>query len=144
MIEFFLVRDFSQFRIVNVGFHFFFANCLAYFQIFSFHFAELWQNVMAYVPREELLRKLATLTQISSFFFLQEVKLLLKIFHGTDRTFDSSVRSAAAEILLENKPTTAVVRNLLLTTMADTGSYELSTYLSKKIVDMAKYNPTLR
>ena len=77
-------------------------------------------------------------------FFLQEVKLLLKIFHCTDRTFDSSVRAGAAEILLENKPTTAVVRNLLLATMEDTKSYELSTYLSKKIVDMAKYNPTLR
>ena len=70
--------------------------------------------------------------------------MLLKIYHCTEQTFDSSVRAATAEILLENKPTTSVVRSLLLATMGDTANFELSGYLSKKIVDMAKYNPTLR
>ena len=76
--------------------------------------------------------------------FFQEVKTLLKIFHQTDRTFDSSIRAAAAELLLENKPTTTIVRNLLLSAMGDTTQFELSTYLSKKIVDLAKYNSKLR
>lgn len=78
------------------------------------------------------------------YFTEKEVKTLLKIYHCTERTFDSSVRAATAELLLENKPTTAVVRNLLLATMSDTTQFELSSFLSKKIVDMAKYNPTLR
>ena len=82
--------------------------------------------------------------QIYIFTVFQEVKILLKIYHQTDRTFDSSIRAATAEILLENKPTTAVVRNLLLSAMGDTTQYELSTYLSKKIVDLAKYNTKLR
>lgn len=74
----------------------------------------------------------------------KDIKSLLKIYHQTERTYDTSVRAVAAELLLKLTPSTAVVRNLLLAAQGDQVNFELSTFLLRKIVDIAKYNSELR
>lgn len=74
----------------------------------------------------------------------KDIKSLLKIYHQTERTYDSSVRAAAAEILLNLSPTTVVVRNLMLAAEGDQTNFELSTFTLRKIVDIVKYNVQLR
>ena len=58
--------------------------------------------------------------------------------------YDSSVRAAAAEILLNIDPSKSTVLNLMLAAQGDQAQYELSTFLLRKIVDVAKYSPKLR
>lgn len=74
----------------------------------------------------------------------KEKQALLKIFHQTDRTYDSSVRASAAELLLGYNSSVATVINIFLSAVKDQKQHELSTFILRKVVDMAKYNSKLR
>ena len=70
--------------------------------------------------------------------------MLLKIFHQTERPYDSSVRASAAEILLTTNTSEVTVRNIMLAAIGDQTQHELCTFILRKLVDLAKYNPELR
>ncbi|KAL4240543.1 hypothetical protein ACF0H5_001335 [Mactra antiquata] len=74
----------------------------------------------------------------------EDIKCLLKIFHQTDSTFDSSVRASVAEVLLSVRPTPTIVSNLMIAAMQDQDNFELSTFTLRKLVDMIKYSEALR
>lgn len=80
----------------------------------------------------------------TEFFNEKDIKSLLKIFHQNERTFDSSVRAAAAELLLTVRPTAEVVSGIMLAAIGDQSNFELSTFILGKLVDTLKYNPALR
>lgn len=69
---------------------------------------------------------------------------LLKIFHQTERNYDSSVRAVAAEMLLTVRPSETTVRNIMLAAMGDQTQHELATFVLRKLVDLTKYNTELR
>ncbi|WAQ96562.1 MTP-like protein [Mya arenaria] len=73
-----------------------------------------------------------------------EQQVLLKIFHQTERTYDSSVRASAAELLLGQNTSKSTVINILLSAMHDQKQHELSTFILRKIVDLARYDKQLR
>ncbi|XP_045214239.2 microsomal triglyceride transfer protein large subunit-like [Mercenaria mercenaria] len=85
------------------------------------------------------------LRRISSQYIEEkDIKSLLKIYHQTERTYDTSVRAASVELLLSLRPSTSIVRNLMLAAQGDQINFELSTFILRKIVDIAKYSPELR
>ena len=73
----------------------------------------------------------------------QDIARLLNIYHQTDRVYDSSVRAVVVEVLLNNKPTEDLVRNLFLAAVGDQDQFELSTFVLRKILDMMNYDKNL-
>ncbi|XP_022315844.2 microsomal triglyceride transfer protein large subunit-like [Crassostrea virginica] len=77
--------------------------------------------------------------------FRDEVNQVLKsIFHQNKRTYDSSVRIAALEILLQNGLSTGELRNIVLSAMYDQSEFEVSTYLLKRLADLSQSDPNFR
>ncbi|XP_060065348.1 microsomal triglyceride transfer protein large subunit-like [Ylistrum balloti] len=69
---------------------------------------------------------------------------LSRIFHQNNRQFDSSVRLAAADVLLKNNPTTAEVRNMMLSAVGDQKNHETSTYILKRLLDLSEMDSYIR
>lgn len=70
--------------------------------------------------------------------------MLKSIFHQNKRTYDSSVRIAALEILLQNGLSTGELRNIVLSAMYDQSEFEVSTYLLKRLADLSQSDPNFR
>uniref|UniRef100_A0A2C9LD41 Vitellogenin domain-containing protein n=1 Tax=Biomphalaria glabrata TaxID=6526 RepID=A0A2C9LD41_BIOGL len=68
---------------------------------------------------------------------------LLRIFHQNNDAYDTSVRIAALELIVDNEPTKQEVRNILLS-CGDQSEPEFSTYVLKMILDIASVNPELK
>lgn len=71
-------------------------------------------------------------------------QVLKSIFHQNKRNYDSSVRIAALEILLQNGISTGGLRNIVLSAMYDQTEFEVSTYLIKRMKDLAESDPKFR
>ncbi|XP_048761534.2 microsomal triglyceride transfer protein large subunit-like [Ostrea edulis] len=77
--------------------------------------------------------------------FRQEVFPVLKsIFHQNKRKYDSSVRIAALEILLQNGVSTGELCNIVLSAIYDQTEFEVSTYLIKRLRDLSESDPNFR
>lgn len=71
-------------------------------------------------------------------------QVLKSIFHQNKRNYDSSVRIAALEILLQNGISTGGLRNIVLSAMYDQTEFEVSTYLIKRMEDLSESDPKFR
>lgn len=71
-------------------------------------------------------------------------QILKSIFHQNKRNYDSSVRIAALEILLQNGISTGGLRNIVLSAMYDQTEFEVSTYLIKRMKDLSESDPKFR
>lgn len=71
-------------------------------------------------------------------------QILKSIFHQNKRNYDSSVRIAALEILLQNGISTGGLRNIILSAMYDQTEFEVSTYLNKRMKDLSESDPKFR
>lgn len=69
---------------------------------------------------------------------------LSRIFHQNVKPFDSSVRIAAAEALLKNQPSIGDVRNIMLSAVGDQKNHETSTYIIKRLLDLAESDSEIR
>lgn len=77
--------------------------------------------------------------------FKDQVNQVLKsIFHQNKRNYDSSVRIAALEIILQNGISTGGLRNIVLSAMYDQTEFEVSTYLIKRMKDLSESDPKFR
>uniref|UniRef100_A0A0B6ZQ93 MTP large subunit lipid-binding domain-containing protein n=1 Tax=Arion vulgaris TaxID=1028688 RepID=A0A0B6ZQ93_9EUPU len=76
-------------------------------------------------------------------FITSEVtEAMLRIFHQNKVNYDSSVRIAALELILDNQPSEQVIRNILLSSL-DQSNVEFSTYVVRMLLDYANANPSL-
>ncbi|BFZ02912.1 hypothetical protein BsWGS_05951 [Bradybaena similaris] len=66
----------------------------------------------------------------------QVKKTILRIFHQSKTNYDSSVRVAALEFILDNHPSQQVIRDVLLSCLDQTNA-ELSTYIIRLLFDAA-------
>ncbi|CAG5131398.1 unnamed protein product, partial [Candidula unifasciata] len=69
-------------------------------------------------------------------------KAMLRIFHQSKASYDSSVRVAALEFILGNHPTQQVIRDILLSSL-DQSNAELSTYIIRLVFDAASVDPEI-
>ncbi|OWF52669.1 microsomal triglyceride transfer protein large subunit-like [Mizuhopecten yessoensis] len=69
---------------------------------------------------------------------------LSRMFHQNNRHYDSSVRIAAADVLLRNKPSIAEVRNIMMSAVGDQKNHETSTYIIKRLVDLSETDSYIR
>ncbi|XP_062589725.1 microsomal triglyceride transfer protein large subunit-like [Saccostrea cucullata] len=77
--------------------------------------------------------------------YREEIIPVLKyIFHQNKRNYDSSVRIAALEILLQNGLSTGELCNIVLSAMYDQTEFEVSTYLIKRLQDLSESDPKFR
>ncbi|XP_005091025.1 microsomal triglyceride transfer protein large subunit [Aplysia californica] len=89
-------------------------------------------------------------TAISAFrrihkrFLGQQVRdALARVYHQNKASYDSTVRIAALEVLLELEPSAPLVRNVLLSCL-EQGNPEFSTYVVRMLLDAATANAHLR
>ncbi|PVD38582.1 hypothetical protein C0Q70_01198 [Pomacea canaliculata] len=84
------------------------------------------------------------LRRIHRQYINNEVKnAMLRIFHQTTAQYDSTVRSAALELILKNQPSPHVLRNILLTALDQTNA-EFSSYIVRCVIDTATFDVSLR
>lgn len=68
---------------------------------------------------------------------------MLRIFHQSKTNYDSSVRVAALEFILDNHPSQQVIRDVLLSCL-DQSNAEFSTYIIRLLFDAASTNSEIR
>lgn len=82
--------------------------------------------------------------RIHKTFMGQEVtEALLRIYNQIKARYDSSVRVAALEVLLDLNPSADIIRNILMSCVEQTNA-EFSTYIIRLMLDTATAKPTLR
>lgn len=84
------------------------------------------------------------MTENSSSLLFQGLSSLQRIFHQNTRLYDTSVRIAASEILLQSNPSTMNLRNIILASLYNQKDFELSTFVLRRLKDIAKDNDNLR
>ncbi|KAH9495032.1 hypothetical protein Btru_018637 [Bulinus truncatus] len=62
---------------------------------------------------------------------------------GTKASYDSSVRIAALELIIDNQPSNQVIRNVLLSCIDQTEP-EFTTYILRMLLDAASINPAFK
>ncbi|XP_067931798.1 microsomal triglyceride transfer protein large subunit-like [Watersipora subatra] len=82
---------------------------------------------------------LAALTEDST--SVEVLDTMSRIYHQSDRLYDSSIRSAALAVLLSVRPSVQEIRNVMLSTVNQTDKH-LSTYVQGAMKDLAKQQPS--
>ncbi|KAK3091068.1 hypothetical protein FSP39_016889 [Pinctada imbricata] len=70
--------------------------------------------------------------------------VLQGIFHQNNKKHDSSVRLAALEYILRSQPSIPDLRNILLSAIGDQEEFEVSTFIIKRISDIASSDSYIR
>lgn len=79
--------------------------------------------------------------RVQSRYLVKEVKAALqRIFHQNKASYDSSVRVAALELLLDTRISDMALRNIFLSCL-DQSNIELSAYVLKFVLDKAEADP---
>ena len=80
-------------------------------------------------------------TLITCLFYLNQVKAALqRIFHQNKASYDSSVRLAALELLVDAGVSDTVLRNIVLSCL-DQSNVEFSAYVLNFVLDKAGASP---
>ena len=66
-----------------------------------------------------------------------------RIYHQTERAYDSGVRTAALAIILSTSPSIQEIRNFLISTINQT-DHHMSTYVLDTMIDLANNKPSFR
>ncbi|KAH9508416.1 hypothetical protein Btru_055188 [Bulinus truncatus] len=106
------------------------------------------ETILPYVesPKSSMLATTAisALRRIHNSFISSKVKdAMLRIFHQTKASYDSSVRIAALELIIDNQPSNQVIRNVLLSCIDQTEP-EFTTYILRMLLDAASINPAFK
>ena len=68
---------------------------------------------------------------------------MLRIFHQNEKTYDTSVRLAALNVVLQNGPSVSTLRSVLLA-ITDQTNHELAMFIKQQIEDAANQDQNLR